>query len=257
VLTFLCNFTARCPQACSSLAFTSPSAIGQDKQPIKNQHSNNSLVHCIVRLLQKEMTSSSNLLKHGFTLASTLALSPECRGILWKSNFLHEFSSVNPKRSWKKEKEGHLVHGLWLNLFVNLSFSSEGQNMIFKIDDSIMLLIEFGFSGHETLQKSSLLILRNLCFHSTSKPKLLANDKLIPLTLKSIEFGSSEQKLIACSMLHSLLYNNQKAKGVFRNTAIVRKLQDCYNQFLDMSVEVEWASTCAQTLKDVLVMLET
>lgn len=44
--------------------------------------------------------------------------------------------------------------------------------------DSIPLIVEFAFNGQENQKKSALLIIRNLCFNTANKPKLLTNGKL-------------------------------------------------------------------------------
>jgi len=55
-------------------------------------HSGKSLVHCLVKLLQKEMNGGNKMiLKQGFTLASILVLSSECQGILWKVSLCIKF----------------------------------------------------------------------------------------------------------------------------------------------------------------------
>ena len=70
--------------ACSSLAFTH--ALSVDERPSeRQQHSSNSLVHCLVRLVPGFInTASLASLRLVFGLLATLTLSPECRGILWK-----------------------------------------------------------------------------------------------------------------------------------------------------------------------------
>jgi rotatin len=177
VLALLSCYTANCLPACSSLAMTTNMIGKQEKLPPMKLHiSSNSLVHCLVRLLQKEANLANRnqtILKQGFSLVSNLALSQECRGILWKSNFLVEFSAAHIQQV--KKSKPNILDNLWLNLLVMLSFSTDGQNMILKINDGLALLIEFGSTGLDNQQKSAILVLRNLCFHSSNKPKLLSN----------------------------------------------------------------------------------
>ena len=49
-----------------------------------------------------------------------------------QSNFVHEFGKLAPKKP-KKTKVARVLETLWLDLLVNLSFCTEGQNMILKI----------------------------------------------------------------------------------------------------------------------------
>ena len=84
--------------ACSSLACTTASALLSmtTTSSLGKLSNNNSLCHCIVRLIQKESSSLINLcpandansfasvLRPAFHLAANLTASPECRGIMWK-----------------------------------------------------------------------------------------------------------------------------------------------------------------------------
>ena len=45
----------------------------------------------------------------------------------------------------------------------------------FFSSDAVAILLEFGHEGVPKQQKSATLILHNLCFHTSNKPKLLAN----------------------------------------------------------------------------------
>ena len=51
---------------------------------------------------------------------------------MFQSNFLNEFGTLSPKKP-KKSKTIRALESLWLDVFVNLSFCTEGQNMILKI----------------------------------------------------------------------------------------------------------------------------
>ena len=66
--------------ACSSLAFTSAMSLPAEKQFGTKQHSNNSLVHCLLKLAQKEPPYMGMV----FAVLTTLALSQESRGIMCK-----------------------------------------------------------------------------------------------------------------------------------------------------------------------------
>ena len=95
--------------AASSLVFTSAQSLEVDRPNdalllttttgVKGQHSNNSLVHCLVKLLRK--TTQNAVLRAGFSLMCTLALSQECRGVLWKVRGDY----VAGKRSEEKNKK--------------------------------------------------------------------------------------------------------------------------------------------------------
>lgn len=78
----LCHLSIPFP-ASSSLALTS---AHDNIDKVKGHHSSSSLVHCLMKLAQKEGGSHGNpaMLRAAFTVMSTLALSSECAGILWK-----------------------------------------------------------------------------------------------------------------------------------------------------------------------------
>ena len=69
-----------------------------------------------------------------------------------QSNFLHGFSTQTPHKSNKWKVLTGRLDGLCLTLFVNLSFSTDGQNMILKIDGnpslSVSLSLSLRFNGH-------------------------------------------------------------------------------------------------------------
>lgn len=48
-----------------------------------------------------------------------------------KSNFFREFLELNPRKT-KKSKQVKKMEVYWLELMLNLSFSTEGQQMILK-----------------------------------------------------------------------------------------------------------------------------
>jgi len=55
-----------------------------------------------------------------------------------QSNFLHSFSALSPHKSKKSKVSSSQLDSLWLALFVNLSFSTDGQTMILKIDGNCL-----------------------------------------------------------------------------------------------------------------------
>ncbi|WAR12009.1 RTTN-like protein, partial [Mya arenaria] len=160
-------------------------------------------------------------------LTTYTASSPtECRNILWKSNFLQEFSNLNPKRSKGNKGRQLATEQLWLELLLNLSFSLEGQQIILKIPACLDVLLEFVESPTTRLQETAVMIIRNLACHTSNKPRLLSNDQLLPRLLVCV--GSDREKVTAgaASALWALIYNNQKAKVVMKNANVAAKLQD-------------------------------
>jgi rotatin len=258
MLPLLATYVARCPQACSSLASTSAVAI-TDRPVAKAPNTTSSLVHCLLKLVQKETTQGNiAVLKSTYAILSTLSLSQECRGVLWKSNFVHDFSTLTIiLGKGKKSKLQRSLEGLWLDLLVNLSFSTDGQNMILKITDAMTILMEYAVSGSEHLEKCAILIIRNLGFHSSNKSKLLANDKFLPVLLRCVESGSDDVRSIASSAIYALVFNSQKAKVSMKSHHVIRKLQECYNNVLRASEATPTMSRCAENIHDTLTLLRS
>ncbi|XP_050395156.2 rotatin [Patella vulgata] len=227
MLNLLTTYTAQCSTATSSLAYTSPTGISS-AIPGKSPLSSNSLVHSIIKLANRELEKDmSTIIKTIFSLLCNIVMSAEGRNIMWKCNMLSEFTQLNPQKS-KKQKPKHkqYLDVLWLDLLVNLSFTTDGQQIIFKVNGAIDLLLDFVEHGNQKCSELSLLILRNLCCHTSNKPKLLANEKLIPYILKVIENGGGKNQRVGTSALWALIYNNQKAKVLMKNANILPKLQE-------------------------------
>jgi len=88
---------------------------------------NNSLCHCLIRLIQKETASSlspasdgnsfTSVLRPAFQLAATLTISPECRGVMWKvfsCTLAVSFLFTESAELWK-------FAGLWIFLCLHWS----------------------------------------------------------------------------------------------------------------------------------------
>lgn len=79
-----------------------------------------------------------------------------------------------PKGSHKNPSN---VCTLWLKLLLNISFGEDGQQMIMKINGFLDQIVEMCKCKHKSSQHIALLILHNICFSPTNKPKILANGK--------------------------------------------------------------------------------
>ncbi|XP_078335545.1 rotatin-like [Crassostrea virginica] len=249
-VSLLSTYAAKCLTATSSLAYTSPSSTSttQNVRSSSQQLGANSLVHCLLKLAGRDGIREP-LLKSLYGLLATLSLSSECRNIMFKSNFFREFTELNPRKP-KKSKKAKSLEVYWLELILNLSFSTEGQQMILKTGDSVDLLLDFVDSGNEPTLEYSVLIIRNMCCHCSSKPKLLANDKLLPLLLGCLNKESVKVQTIAASALLGLIFNNQKAKVVMKNANLLPKLQETLSNLNNLQTTPE---KCVQDLTSVLI----
>ncbi|XP_041375404.1 rotatin-like [Gigantopelta aegis] len=252
VLSLLTTYTAHCPAACGSLAYTTLSSVpgGGSVKTL----SSNSLVHCVIKLAGKELGRESALMSTVFGLLATLTLSSECRSILFKCNFLNDFSKLNPKRT-KKSKQKNVLEVCWFELLTNLSFSVDGQQMLLKINGFVDLVLDFLDGGPPRCQEYAILILRNLCCHAGNKQKLLANEKLIPFLLQRLEEGGETTQAVAASALWALVYNNQKAKVVLKNANILVNLKEALRSVRNSGTKSHLMMKCAEDLRSTISLV--
>ena len=66
-----------------------------------------------------------------------------------QSNFLQGFSALSRHKTKKSKSSTAQLDGLWLALLVNLSFSTDGQTMILKIDGTYPVSLSVYFASNE------------------------------------------------------------------------------------------------------------
>ncbi|NXE98487.1 RTTN protein, partial [Menura novaehollandiae] len=224
VLHLLCVYTANYPAGCASLCWASG---GQSSLPSARSAAGNSLMHNILKLASQVSNDNSPVQQVVFCLISNLALSHDCKGIIQKSNFLQNFLSLSlPKGSNKNPGN---VSTLWLKLLLNLSFGEDGQQMVMKINGFLDQIIEMCKYKHKSSQHLALLILHNICFSPTNKPKILGNDQAIAVLSACLESNSPAVQRIGAASLWALLHNYQKAKVTLKNPSIRRRIDEAYS----------------------------
>ncbi|NXJ63774.1 RTTN protein, partial [Rostratula benghalensis] len=223
-LHLLCVYTADYPEGCASLCWASG---GQSSLPSSRSAAGNSLMHNILKLASQVTNDNSPVQQVVFCLLSNLALSHDCKGIIQKSNFLQNFLSLSlPKGSHKNPGN---VSTLWLKLLLNVSFGEDGQQMIMKINGFLDQIVEMCNYKHKSSQHLALLILHNICFSTSNKPKILANDKAIAVLSGCLESDSCAVQRIGAAALWALLHNYQKAKVALKNPSIRRRIDEAYS----------------------------
>ncbi|XP_074002500.1 rotatin [Numenius arquata] len=223
-LHLLCVYTADYPAGCASLCWASG---GQSSLPSARSAAGNSLMHNILKLASQVSNDNSPIQQVVFCLLSNLALSHDCKGIIQKSNFLQNFLSLStPKGSHKNAGN---MSTLWLKLLLNVSFGEDGQQMIMKINGFLDQIVEMCNYKHKSSQHLALLILHNICFSTTNKPKILANDKAIAVLSGCLESDSCAVQRIGAAALWALLHNYQKAKVTLKNPSIRRRIDEAYS----------------------------
>lgn len=169
---------------------------------------------------------------------------------------MQEFSQLNLKNLSKKKhfrNRESAIELLWLELFTALSFSMEGQQMILKVKDSVDLILEFSACNNSVAhQEKSLLVLRNLCCHSSNKNKLLAYNKLIPILLLCLTSESETLKMISASSLWALIYNNQKAKVMLKNANMLPNLQETMHCLSSLVPSSDATVRCQRDIQNII-----
>ncbi|XP_059501989.1 rotatin isoform X2 [Stegostoma tigrinum] len=219
-LKLLCVYTANLPTSCVSLCCGSgPPLVSHSS--LKGM-AGNSLVHMIMKQALQKTHNNSAIQHMAFAVLSNLAISHECKGVLQKSNFLHNFLVLPlPKTAGKPLST---LAMLWLKLLLNISFEDEGQQMILKMNGSLELLT--AMSQHKNNQTTALLVLHNICFNPANKPKVLANDKTMSVFAACLQNDNPTVQTIGASALWALLHNYQKAKVTLKNPSMKRRVDE-------------------------------
>ncbi|XP_043395866.1 rotatin isoform X11 [Chelonia mydas] len=224
-LHLLCVYTANYPTGCGSLCWASSGL--SPFQTAQRSATSNSLMLSIIKLASQTLTENSAIQRMVFTLLSNLAISHDCKGVIQKSNFLQNFLSLSLPKGGNKSLSTLASH--WLKLLLNISFGEDGQQMIMKLNGGLDQLVEMSKYKHKSSHHIVLLILHNICFSPTNKPKILANDKAIAVLSACLESDSLTAQRIGAAALWSLLHNYQKAKVTLKNPSIKRRVDEAYS----------------------------
>ena len=185
-LSTLCTLTANNKLAINLMAQSNVSAQTSNASGEARLTNANglSLLYSIIKTLQKSFSNPKAFFiqKYAFSLLANCAQSNECKNIIWKSNLLQDFTTIDfqankstlAKLNYKKEK-------LWLTFLVSLSFSPDGQQFFMKVESLLTRIIKIIESVASVqnqqyeIQDLSLLILRNLAFNPANKSKLVSH----------------------------------------------------------------------------------
>ncbi|CAB1340860.1 unnamed protein product, partial [Coregonus sp. 'balchen'] len=216
VLELLCVYTANCTTACSSLCCgVAPGLASGPRGP-----PGGSLMHCVMKLASGIAPDNSPVQQLAFSLLANLAINKDCKGVLQKSNFLQPFLSLPvPKPGSKTGPGAGGLVGLWLRLLLSVSFGEDGQLSVLRLTGALDLLADLAATQPQrhrhhgngsrpiTMADNALLILHNVCFSSTNKPKVLAH---------------------GASALWALLHNYQKAKTTLKCPSVRLRVDEAY-----------------------------
>ncbi|XP_023389874.1 rotatin [Pteropus vampyrus] len=224
-LQLLCVYTANFPNGCSSLCWSNS---GQYPVQASGRGAvGSSLMLCVLRLASQVPLESTAVQQMAFMFLSNLALSHDCRGVIQKSNFLQSFLSLTLPKGGSRQLGGLSV--LWLKLLLNMSLGEDGQQMILRLGGCLDLLAEMSKCKHKGGPEVPLLIFHNICFSPASKPKILANEKVISVLVACLESESRTAQRIGAAALWALIHNCQKAKTTLKNPSIKRRVDEAYS----------------------------
>ncbi|XP_077126224.1 rotatin isoform X2 [Ranitomeya variabilis] len=221
-LQLLCVYTANFPAASSSLCWTSTGVMST--QPSPKSSAGNSILHNVLKLGADPSSCSSLTQQVVFGLLSNVADTQDCRCIIQKSNFLQNFLSLSLSKS--NNKSLNAAANLWLKFLWNLSLGSDGQVMIMKLKGSVDLLLELTKYKQKLKFPSALLVLHNICFNQTNKPKILSNDNVMTVLCACLEDDNPNIQRIGASALWALLHNYQKAKVTLKTPLLKGRIED-------------------------------
>jgi len=147
-----------------------------------------------------------------------------------KTNLLQDFTTIDfhsnkassAKTNFKRET-------MWLNFLVSLSFTSEGQQLIVKVENLLSTIIGFFESYITSVEGAevaylSLLVLRNVSFNQSNKSKLISQADYINVVVLNLRSKNQSLQLLAVSTLDSLLHDYQKAKVILKNASVLKYL---------------------------------
>lgn len=224
-LQLLCVYTANFPAGCSSLCWS-----GSGQHPIQaagRGAPGSSLLLCILKLASRAPLGNCAVQQTLFLVLCNLALSHDCRGVIQRTNFLQNFLSLTPPKGGSRRLSSLTV--LWLKLLLNISLGEDGQQMLLRLDGGLDLLAEMSRFQHKRGPCLPLLIFHNMCFSAASKPRILANEKVINVLAACLESESQSAQRIGAAALWALTHNCQKAKTTLKNPSIKRRVDEAYS----------------------------
>ncbi|XP_049637623.1 rotatin [Suncus etruscus] len=220
-LQLLCVYTASFPNGCSSLCWSASGPAACRGSP------GSSLMQRLLKLASQMPLENTMVQQMVFAFLSNLALSHDCKGVIQKSNFLQNFLSLTLPRGGTRPLSELTM--LWLKLLLNISLAEDGQQMLLRLDGCLDVLTELSRFQHKSSPDLPLLIFHNMCFSPASRPRILANEKVVQLLAACLESEHRHVQRVGASALWALLHNYQKAKSALKNPSIKRRVDEAYS----------------------------
>lgn len=168
-----------------------------------------------------------NCLRWCFEILTNTLNVTECRSILYKANMFHLFiNAYNLTSSGNKTQRGICKNLItdWLRLFLALSYFQDGAIVVGKLPGCLNIFFDTLKVGSKQRKDMTLLIIRNLLFVARLKQNIISNQTTIDAVMESLTSPSIKTKLISVSIFQVMLYENQKAKVLIKQTKLSNKL---------------------------------
>ncbi|KAF7259299.1 hypothetical protein EG68_03574 [Paragonimus skrjabini miyazakii] len=185
-----------------------------------------------------------------FQLLANMMWAPEARCVLLKTKLLQRFVELDI-RVLCKSRRGQFVLTLWLQLVTSLSFTKDGQQLLFGQLRLPEVLNSCAMYSKNYNRETALLVLRNLCTSTALKTKLLSGDTQMLSCIRDILLhtgkGMHSVYLIslAISAIGAIIYENQKVRVLIRSAGYLQPLTQLWSvcqhapEFADLLPKVQ------------------
>jgi len=239
ILLLLTTLSAKHRKGCVSICSTVlPSAAAFVVQTPDQQRPLSNVFSYVLRLISKTSLSSATTttiqsstkqqtVDMAFDIVQNCSVEIEGRSLVYKSNFYQIFVEHFERVS----REIHRYDRRFLDVIINISFYTDGQTSLLKNAEIFGILIRLAQTSSSTsLQRQSLLILRNLAFSSTHKARIVAESKFIPTIMSHVVSKTSDTSYIGLTALWALIVDAQKGKVAVRSNNVLPALYDVKTQ---------------------------
>ncbi|CAH8548598.1 unnamed protein product [Schistosoma rodhaini] len=181
-------------------------------------------------------THQEDIYKLIFQLLANMVWAPETRSFLLKSKILNQISELNP-RTLIKSRRGHFILTLWLQLILNISFTKDGQHILFNQPNLPTILINCINHCKPDNRVTALVILRNLCTHSILKSKLLTTNFGVINCFRDIlldshlDANSLYTITVVLSAIEASIHNSKKIRVFMKSNSCLRHLTNFWESY--------------------------
>ncbi|KAK4471940.1 hypothetical protein MN116_005321 [Schistosoma mekongi] len=164
-----------------------------------------------------------------FQLLANMVWVSETRSSLLKSKLFNYLSELNP-RTLMKSRRGNFILTLWLQLIINMSFTKDGQHILFSQPNLPTLLVSCIQYCKSANRETALVTLRNLCTNMTLKSKLLTRNVDVIHCYRDIlldshmDVNSLYAITVVISAIEASIYGSKKIRVFMKSNSCLRYL---------------------------------